>query len=56
MAQEPPPLKWGRPPTHMADRYSHSAPMAMYEGASALLPHDNPLSLENKILAQIAKR
>jgi len=41
---------------HLTDRLVHSTPMAMYEGKSALLPHDNPLSLENKILAQLAKR
>ncbi len=56
MTQEPAPMKWGRPPVHLADRLPHAGSLSMYEGKLALLPHDNPLSLENKILAQLANR
>lgn len=49
-------MKWGRPPLHLADRLPHAGSLSMYEGKLALLPHDNPLSLENKILAQLANR
>ena len=49
-------MKWGRPPVYLADRVQHAGTLSMYESKLALLPHDNPLSLENKILAQLASR